>query len=1184
MFLKRLEIVGFKSFADRIGIDFVPGVTAVVGPNGSGKSNVTDAIRWVLGEQSAKSLRGAKMEDVIFAGSDSRKALNFAEVTLILDNADQRVALDFAEISVTRRVFRSGDSEYLLNKQTCRLKDITDLFMDSGLGKEAFSIISQGRVDEILNSRPEDRRTIFEETAGVLRYKQRKKKAEFKLIETDDNLNRVLDILHELDGRMEPLQIQSSLASDYLMMSEELKDIEIAVISHDLRLFVQENIELQKKLEELQQIKQSLLLQIDELEKNIQQHRKVMSDIDEKLDTEQSELVESSSELERLEGRKLLLAEKQQNASQQISQLKKALEEEQQKVQTLAEQLKTNSIAKSEKLAQLKELRAKKVQIDHVLSKSASEMEEEIEDLKSTYIDLLNEEATMKNEMKHMEQQLHFELVSSEKMISDYQEIKDELEKLTIRKNELDPLLANCQKELQQKLADYKTKREVSDRLEGSFEEQQTMLQKAYQMKHQMQARRDSLEELESEFSGFFQGVKEVLIARDKKELKGIHGAVAELIQIPESYMTAIDTAIGPQSQHIITDSSQDARIAIDWLKKKRVGRATFLPLQVMKSRKLNEYTLDSIKDHPSFVDTADKLVNYLDGYQIIVENLLGNIIIAKDLKGANEMAARLQYKFRFVTLDGDVVNAGGSLTGGSVKQQSSLFTRKAELEQLNVKLVELEKSVLEAEVSVSKRKQEVQELKKDLEETRLFGEQLRELEHKLLSETRECAAIISRLTSQLLEYDEEKTEKNHLHEGLVRKKEQTASRSAEINESLTSIQKTIDELQILKQQSLQEKDKFQNELGELLSLIAVVNEQISQLEKENILLDQSSASSTQKVATLQKEIAWYENDDQGGTSPEELLKLIEQHKLKKEHLVVQIQSGRTKRTGLAQTILQAEITFKQLQQQANIQLTEERTLDIKQSKIEVEMKTLQNHLEEAYEMTLEEAERDYPFEMEEDLARKKVKLLRRSIEELGPINLSSIQEYEQVNERHSFLTEQREDLLSAQETLHEVIKEMDEEMTIRFETTFNEIRRHFKVVFRELFGGGQADLVLTDPSSLLDTGIDILAQPPGKKLQNLSLLSGGERALTAIALLFSILRTRPVPFCILDEVEAALDEANVTRYSDYLRKFSHDTQFIVITHRKGTMEGADVLYGITMQESGISKLVSVKLEAELVT
>ncbi|SDM54106.1 condensin subunit Smc [Psychrobacillus sp. OK028] len=1184
MFLKRLEIVGFKSFADRIGIDFVPGVTAVVGPNGSGKSNVTDAIRWVLGEQSAKSLRGAKMEDVIFAGSDSRKALNFAEVTLILDNADQRVALDFAEISVTRRVFRSGDSEYLLNKQTCRLKDITDLFMDSGLGKEAFSIISQGRVDEILNSRPEDRRTIFEETAGVLKYKQRKKKAEFKLIETDDNLNRVLDILHELDDRMEPLQIQSSLASDYLTMSAELKDIEIAVIAHDLRHFVQENLELQTKLEELKQIKLSLQSQIDELERNIQQHRKVMSGIDEKLDTEQSELVESSSELERLEGRKLLLAEKQQNASQQISQLKKALEEEQLKVQTLEVQLKTNSKAKSEKLAQLKELRAKKVQIDHVLSKSASEVEEEIEDLKSTYIDLLNEEATMKNEMKHMEQQLHFELVSSEKMIADYQEIKDELEKLTIRKNELDPLLTNCQKELQQKLADYKSKREVSERLEGSFEEQQTMLQKAYQMKHQMQARRDSLEELESEFSGFFQGVKEVLIARDKKELRGIHGAVAELIQIPELYMSAIDTAIGPQSQHIITDSSQDARIAIDWLKKKRVGRATFLPLQVMKSRKVNEYTLNSIKEHPSFVNTADKLVNYLDGYQIIVENLLGNIIIAKDLKGANEMAARLQYKYRFVTLDGDVVNAGGSLTGGSVKQQSSLFTRKAELEQLNVKLVELEKSVLEAEVSVSKRKLEVQQLKKDLEETRLIGEQLRESEHKLLSESRECAAIISRLTSQLLEFDEEKNEKNNLHDDLVRKKEQTASRSLEINESLISIQKTIDELQLLKQQSLQQKDKFQNELGELLSLIAVINEQISQLEKENVLLDQTSVMSIQKVETIQKEIAWYENDDQYGTSPEELSKLIEQHKGTKEHLVVQIQSGKAKRTELAQTILQAEIALKDLQQQANIQLTEERTLDIKQSKLEVEMKTLQHHLEETYEMTLEEAERDYPFEMDEDLARKKVRLLKRSIEELGPINLSSIQEFEQVNERHSFLTEQREDLLSAQETLHEVIKEMDEEMTIRFETTFNEIQRHFKVVFRELFGGGHADLVLTDPTSLLETGIDILAQPPGKKLQNLSLLSGGERALTAIALLFSILRTRPVPFCILDEVEAALDEANVTRYSDYLKKFSDDTQFIVITHRKGTMEGADVLYGITMQESGISKLVSVKLEEELVT
>ncbi|WP_391121171.1 chromosome segregation protein SMC [Psychrobacillus sp. L3] len=1184
MFLKRLEIIGFKSFADRIGIDFVPGVTAVVGPNGSGKSNVTDAIRWVLGEQSAKSLRGAKMEDVIFAGSDSRKALNFAEVTLILDNTDLRVALDFAEISVTRRVFRSGDSEYLLNKQTCRLKDITDLFMDSGLGKEAFSIISQGRVDEILNSRPEDRRTIFEETAGVLKYKQRKKKAEFKLIETDDNLNRVLDILHELDSRMEPLQIQSSLASDYLRMSDELKGIEIAVISHDLNLFVRESAELHTKLQALEETKQSLLLQINDIEANILSDRKVMSSIDEKLDAGQSELVEASSELERLEGRKLLLAEKKQNASQQISQLKRALVEEQEKLKIFEHQLKENNVSKAEKQVLLKELRLKKLQIDTVLSKSASELEEEIEDLKSTYIDLLNEEATMKNEMKHMEQQLQLELVSSEKMMEDYSEIKEELEKLTNRKNELDLSLSACQKELEQKLLDFKTKREIAEQLERGFEEQQTMLQKAYQMKHQMQARKDSLEELESEFSGFFQGVKEVLVARDNKELNGIHGAVAELIQIPHTYMNAIDTAIGQQSQHIITDTSQDARVAIDWLKKKRVGRATFLPLQVMKSRKLNEQTLTMIKQHPSFVNTADKLVNYNDGYQIIVENLLGSIIIAKDLKGANEMASRLQYKFRFVTLDGDVVNAGGSLTGGSVKQQSSLFTRKVELEQLNDKLVELEKSVLQAEKLVSTKKHEVQLLKVKLEETRLAGENLRARELTLLSETRECATIISRLTNQLLEYDEEKTEKVNLQSNLVRKKEKTTSRDAEIKEALATIQGTIDDLQHLKLQSIEEKDKFQNELGMLLSQIAVVNEQFTQQEREKTQFVHSIQSSTQKIDTLQKEIAWYENDDQAGPSAEELTNLIAQHKMTKDRLIEQIQSGKMGRLELVQNISRSESSLKHLQQQAGLLSNEERSFEIKLSKLEVEINTLQNHLEETYELTLEEAERDFSFEMEEHLARKKVTLLKRSIEELGPINLGAIQEFEQVSERHSFLTEQREDLLSAQETLHEVIKEMDEEMIIRFESTFNDIQRHFKVVFRELFGGGQADLILTDPSSLLDTGIDIIAQPPGKKLQNLTLLSGGERALTAIALLFAILHTRPVPFCILDEVEAALDEANVTRYSNYLKKFSHDTQFIVITHRKGTMEGADVLYGITMQESGISKLVSVKLEEELVT
>lgn len=1182
MFLKRLEIMGFKSFADRIGIDFVPGVTAVVGPNGSGKSNVTDAIRWVLGEQSAKSLRGAKMEDVIFAGSDSRKALNFAEVTLILDNSEQRVALDFNEINVTRRVYRSGESEYLLNKQTCRLKDITDLFMDSGLGKEAFSIISQGRVDEILNSRPDDRRTIFEETAGVLKYKQRKKKAEFKLIETDDNLNRVLDILHELDDRMEPLQIQASLASDYLTMSEELKDIEIAVIAHDLRLCVSKNTVLQQKMNALLEIKQALTIHLKDIEVSIQNSRKEMSDVDENLDVSQTSLLEATSELERLEGRKLLLAEKKQNASQQIAQLKKVFEEEKESLQLLENQLKENNSSKSGRVVLLKELRTKKQQIDRVLNKSASELEEEIEALKGTYIDLLNEEATMKNEMKHMEQQLQSQLVSSEKMIEDYQEIKIELEKLTHRKKELDQLLTDCQRNLAQRLHDFQTKRQASEQLESTFEEQQTMLQKAYQMKHQLKARKDSLEELESEFSGFFQGVKEVLVARDKKELQGIHGAVAELIQIPKQYMNAIDTAIGQQSQHIITNSSQDARHAIEWLKKKRVGRATFLPLQVMKSRKLNEQTLASIKKHPSFVNTADMLVNYSDEYKIIVENLLGSIIIAKDLKGANDMAASVQFRYRFVTLDGDVVNAGGSLTGGSVKQQSSLFTRKAELEQLNEKLIDLEQSVLQAEKAVSTNKQAVQQMKKELEETRLAGEVLREEELKLLSETRECAAIIARLTSQLLEYDEEKAEKSNLHVDLVGKKEKTAKRSAEIKESLVSIQQSIDQLQLLKQQSIEEKDKFQNELGALLSQIAVVNEQITQQEKERVQLESSILTTSKKVHTLQREIAWYETDDQEGPSTEEISKLMITCKTTKDNLIMHIQAIKLKRSTLSNNINEFESELKKLQQQAEIQLNEERTVEIKLSKLEVEMTALKDHLEDTYELTLDEAEKDFPFSMDEDLARKKVILLKRSIDELGPINLSSIEEYEQVNERHSFLTEQREDLLSAKDTLHEVIKEMDEEMTMRFETTFYEIQKHFKVVFRELFGGGQADLVLTDPSNLLYTGVDIIAQPPGKKLQNLSLLSGGERALTAIALLFAILQTRPVPFCILDEVEAALDEANVTRYSNYLKKFSHDTQFIVITHRKGTMEGADVLYGITMQESGISKLVSVKLEEEI--
>lgn len=726
MFLKRLEVIGFKSFAERIGIDFVPGVTAVVGPNGSGKSNVTDAIRWVLGEQSAKSLRGSKMEDVIFAGSESRKPLNFAEVTLILDNADERIAVPYTEISVTRRVYRSGDSEYLLNNQTCRLKDITDLFMDSGLGKEAFSIISQGRVDEILNSRPDDRRLIFEEAAGVLKYKIRKKKAEHKLVETDENLHRVLDILHELDNRLEPLQIQASTAKDYVRMTAELKDFDISLIVHDLAECEKQLKVLEEEFAELEAKELLHAGEITNLEKSLRQVRAELKVIDGHLDASQESLVVATAEVERWDGRKALMHEKRSNAEKHMKQLEDQLvvaQEEAKKQALNEEETKELFAKKQQEVAALKQAIK---QLEQALTRSASEIEEEIEASKNKYIDLLNEEATVKNELKHIDQQLQQQQESTERMTDRSVEMQKELERVTAEKGIVEKQLATVENELNDKLRLYEVMQGSLKQLTAQLDEKQDLLYKAYQHQQQLKARKETLAELEADFSGFFHGVKEVLLARDKGELLGIEGAVAELIQVTGQYSQAIETALGAASQHIVTQNEQHAQQAISWLKQKRAGRATFLPKSVMKSRRLSDAQISAVSSHPDFVNMAYNLVTFEESNRSIVENLLGNVLVASNLEGASQIARLLGFKYRVVTLEGDIINAGGSLTGGSVKQQTSLFTRKAELDTLTANLVEMERSIQSAECTVAIEKEKVANLRHDLEELRLIGEELR--------------------------------------------------------------------------------------------------------------------------------------------------------------------------------------------------------------------------------------------------------------------------------------------------------------------------------------------------------------------------------------------------------------------------------------------------------------------------
>jgi chromosome segregation protein len=1180
LFLKRLDVVGFKSFAERISVEFVPGVTAVVGPNGSGKSNITDSIRWVLGEQSAKSLRGAKMEDIIFAGSDSRKPLNFAEVTLTLDNEDQSLPLDYNEVSVTRRVFRSGDSEYLINKQNCRLKDIVDLFMDSGLGREAFSIISQGRVEEILNSKPEDRRTIFEEAAGVLKYKSRKKKAESKLFETQENLNRVTDIIHELEGQVEPLKIQASIAKDYLQQKEELEKIEVALTAYEIEELHGRWEQLSKQLEQHKEdeIKQSAILQKKEAE--IEKMRDQLTALDESVSDLQNVLLHASEELEKLEGRREVLKERKKNASQNKGQLEKNIEELTLSITQLEKQKdeyeKTAEKLESEAAGLQKELHEKQEQ----MKLYSEDVELKIDSIKSDYIEVLNQQAGAKNEINYIEQQLQQQLAKGSRLDHEndrYVSVRDEINE---KKAEIENRVAASQNELEEQSKLYFAQQKKLESLKSNYQKQETTLYQAYQFLQQAKSKKEMLEEMEEDYSGFFQGVKEVLKARDGR-LQGIEGAIAELIAVPKQYETAIETALGGAMQHIVVQTEENARAAIQFLKQKSLGRATFLPLSIIKGKYLASSQLVLLSGHDSFIGTAADLIQFDQKYADVVKSLLGNVVVAKNLKGANEIARILQYRSRIVTLEGDVVNPGGSMTGGAVKQKSSsLLSRKGELEDLTKKLAEMEEKTGLLETRVKSLKADVQATETKLEDLRKKGEDLRLKQQTLKGDLREVEIEQKNINERLSVYDSEKTQLDSDKEKLKARLQDLTGLLVKYQEDLVKFDKEITRLTELKNSNSTSKDTLVSEISDLKINLAAKKEQHSHVrEKLDSAITQADEQS-KKLEVLKEDLSLLSSEMTDSSSGEMQLEEAAKRKLQdKNETLKLISSRREERLQLQNKLEDQELESKELRRLlkgVNEVLKDE---EVKLNRLDVELDNKLAHLREEYLLSYEAAKEQYPLTIPADEARRKVKLIKLAIEELGTVNLGAIEEYERVSERYEFLLEQKNDLQEAKDTLFLVIEEMDIEMKKRFEQTFTAIRSHFESVFQALFGGGRADLKLTQPDDLLNTGVEIVAQPPGKKLQNLGLLSGGERALTAIALLFSILKVRPVPFCILDEVEAALDEANVYRFSQYLKKYSAETQFIVITHRKGTMEEADVLYGVTMQESGVSKLVSVRLE-----
>lgn len=1180
MFLKRLDITGFKSFAQKVSIDFVPGVTAVVGPNGSGKSNITDAIRWVMGEQSAKSLRGGKMEDVIFAGSESRRAVNVADVTITLENDDQFLPLDYHEVSITRRVNRSGDSEFLINNQPCRLKDIVDLFMDSGLGREAFSIISQGKVEEVLSSKPDERRKIFEEAAGVLKYKTRKRKAELRLIETQENLNRVLDILHEIEGQLEPLKIQSSIAKDYLQKKEELEQIDIEVTVFEIEELHGKWEVLKRDIASHQQMEQSLSANVGEREQEINRLRAYIQRADEEIDALHKHLLFVSEEVEKLEGKKEVLKERKKNASQNKEQLERLVKEYTQTKEELviAKQKEENELTNFEN--DVAKTREEVAEQERLFATYSENLDEQLEQLKSEYFELANAQTASRNEIAFLEQQKHQTSEKEARLLKANEQYVQQRADLERKKGALIDKLQNFQKELQDSTRQLKEQLAKLDSLREEYRKQESTLYQAYQYVQQTKSRKQMLEEMQEDYEGYFHGVKEILKARSQK-LYGIEGAIAELVSVPKEYETAIEIALGGATQHIVTSDEQSARQAISFLKQNHYGRATFLPLTSVRSRFIPPQTISLIESHDTFVGVASSLVKYDEKYRSIAENLLGTVIIVKDLKGANELARLIQHRYRFVTLTGDVVNPGGSMTGGSVKQKTnSLLGRQRELETITAKLKEMEEKTLQLEKNVKAKREMIEELEQAIGKEQSFVKRLEEQEKALDRDVKQVEIEEQAVNDRLAMYDQDMVSFKSDQEHLVKRIQVLEKQLDEAKEQTLELEVVIEELTHRKRTQQTSREEVRQKLTEVKVELAGQEQSLKNKREKYERICFELNQTTKRLEEVTEDLALLANEMTSNDSGELSLEEAAAEKVKeKAETLKKMDDCRAERLKSQNKLEDAERFVKELHRQHKQITNALKDEEVKLNRIDVELDSRLHQLNEEYQTSFEAAKASYQLTVPIDEARKKIKLIKLGIEELGTVNIGSIEQYERTAERYEFLSSQKNDLDEAKNTLYQVIEEMDEEMKKRFSDTFYQIREEFNHVFQSLFGGGKAELKLTDATDLLNTGVDIIAQPPGKKLQNLGLLSGGERSLTAIALLFSILKVRPVPFCVLDEVEAALDEANVHRFATYLRSYSEQTQFIVITHRKGTMEEADVLYGVTMQESGVSKLVSVRLE-----
>ena len=1180
MYLKRLELQGFKSFADKTVLEFMPGITGVVGPNGSGKSNISDAIRWVLGEQSIKSLRGSKALDIIFAGTQARKSLGFAEASLVFNNEDGALPIEYTEVTVTRKIYRSGETGYYINKVPCRLKDVQALFMDTGIGKDGYSIIGQGKIDEILSNKSEDRRHIFEEAAGIVKYRVRKQETEKKLERTKLNLLRINDILTEIEANIEPLKAQSEKAKKYLSLRDELKDIEIGLFLYNIEKYkkeldelvadneiMQENLNLEEgKIEKIKILKEELKTQIDEITEKIEEMSNIGFESKKQIEQLNSEISITNARIENNTENSSRFSKEIEDSTIRIEELEKDIKLKKEKKENLKKEKEKFDAELKQKEAELKKI-TDKLSLKELEIEKKKKIVEENTDKKYEYqTEISTQKANLENlekREKQIKQELDINISELDRARMNKEDISKTFYEIESNRNKLVAEL--------EKISAEKEKRNAQI---ANFDKNINTLATELRIKD---SRLKFLIETEKEKEGYIKSVKSLLKDCETiKELgKGMYGVLANIISVPKQYETAIEMCLGPSLQNIVTETEQDAKKLIEHLRKNNLGRASFLPISSIKGKKI-----DKIKGKEGVIGVAADLVQFDKKYEQIIYNLLGRTIIIDNMDNAIKIAKQNNYTFRIVTLEGDLINPSGSITGGSVaKKTVNILGRGREIEDLEKEL----KKVKEKLGKLEKEKEEYI-LKSDdtIEEKQEKEKELQEIDITYATEKQKVISIeenIERLEKRLQNLKEELSNIN-------KQKQEIDTRQKEINKEIISLteqneklSKEINEFAELNKDNQKYIDDLNLDITNLKISVSSFDESESSIEEISNMINQEIENNKKSIEHKKEQIEQIKIDNANlANKIKETETQIEKIKNAVQNSSIKIEELKTERTEKNKKLTEQEeeqVKEFQIIEDLKAQIVK---LDVKKNKIEEDLNNTINAMWDEYELT-PNAVKEYKKPENIALTQKKVKALRNDIKELGSVNIDSIDEYKNLKERYDFMCEQRLDLENTMGKLRKMIQDMTGIMKEQFKTQFEIINKNFDEVFKELFGGGKATLSLEDENNILDCGINITVQPPGKKLQNMMLLSGGERAFTAIALLFAILKINPAPFCVLDEIEAALDDVNVYRFAEYLKKYSQQTQFLVITHRRGTMEVADTVYGVTMEENGISKLLSISLK-----